>query len=267
MPLPNRTILLGKMLIECILLHTLVSVVCAGLAITQIRTVPAPERLMPRPESWGPFDELDGCQPTRAALDNRAPVTDNALLWKELYHGTEIVSAQTSRLPSAIPNFFRLSPTLLLVLFALLWGLALSWILWIALKLPNLVAVVNPVVRWMAIGLTGFWCLGAGFRAAASVCCERERRTLEALFLLPVELREILRAKWLGSALRWRRLGYCLVAIVAFGFINGSLHAWAVILLLEAVPKACFRRPSPSRSKTGCGVFQERVGEPSDGSY
>jgi hypothetical protein len=89
--------------------------------------------------------------------------------------------------------------------------------------------------RVVTLGLAGIWCVGLAFRAAASVCKEREQRTLEGLLLLPVERTEILRAKWLGSVLRGRSLGYGLGALWLVGLVSGVLHPWAVLLLAGGV--------------------------------
>jgi ABC-type transport system involved in multi-copper enzyme maturation permease subunit len=67
-----------------------------------------------------------------------------------------------------------------------------------------------------------------------SVCGERQRGTLEGLFLLPVERKEILWAKWLGSILRVRVLGLALLATWGVGLVTGALHPWAVLLLAGA---------------------------------
>jgi ABC-type transport system involved in multi-copper enzyme maturation permease subunit len=93
------------------------------------------------------------------------------------------------------------------------------------------VMMVNPVARLLSIILAAGWCLTLGFRAVCSISRERELRTLEALFLLPVERKEILWAKWLGSILRYQQIGYALAIVWMVGFCTGSLHAWAVLLL------------------------------------
>jgi hypothetical protein len=92
----------------------------------------------------------------------------------------------------------------------------------------------NPVVRCLTIALAGAWCLGSAWRAAGSITRERELHTLDGLLTLPTDHRIILGAKWLGSILRFRWLGYCLVAVWTVGLICGALHPVGGLLLALA---------------------------------
>jgi ABC-type transport system involved in multi-copper enzyme maturation permease subunit len=100
---------------------------------------------------------------------------------------------------------------------------------------PSLVWGASYVFRAGTLILGGVWCVGLAFHTAASVCKEREQRTLEGLLLLPVERMEILRAKWLGSVLRGLFFGYGLGALWVLGLVSGVLHPWAVLLLAVGV--------------------------------
>jgi ABC-type transport system involved in multi-copper enzyme maturation permease subunit len=91
------------------------------------------------------------------------------------------------------------------------------------------------LIRIGTLVLAGCWCAGLAFRAAGSISKERERRTLEGLLLLPMERKEILRAKWLGSVLRGRMFGFGLAALWFAGLLSGVLHPWAVLLLAGGV--------------------------------
>lgn len=179
-------------------------------------------------ESWGPFAEPEPRREPVPWAPLRPPVSDPALLWKEAYHGSGTMPGPT---PLDWPA--RRWGGLLLLL-----GITWAYFLYLHALGPeigsNLVRGLNPVIRVLSIGLAGIWCLVLAFRAAGSVCRERDRRTLESLLLLPVERAEILRAKWLGSILRGRRLGYGLAALWVLGLVTGALHCWAVVLLAAA---------------------------------
>jgi ABC-type transport system involved in multi-copper enzyme maturation permease subunit len=158
----------------------------------------------------------------------RPRVADDALLWKELYGG-RIVGPQ----PPPLKHFLR-SPGMAMIL---LISLALLFLHGISgpLGAPSLIGGLGYLFRAGTLILAGVWCVGLAFRTAASLCKERERRTLEGLLLLPVERTEILRAKWLGAVLRGRLLGYGLGALWLVGLVSGVLHPWAVLLLAGGV--------------------------------
>jgi hypothetical protein len=84
----------------------------------------------------------------------------------------------------------------------------------------------------LGVALTAVWCAGVAFWAAGSVSREREGGTLDGLLTLPVERATLLRAKWLGSILRWRTLGYALAGVWSFGLALGVLHPLAVLLAM-----------------------------------
>ncbi len=183
------------------------------------------EPILPANGSWGPFEESESSR-THAPWPRRLPssaVRDPALLWKEVYHGTGAASGPTLW-PWPVRNG---DWAVLLVL------LPAGFFLYLLSVLSEVMSgAVNPVIRVLSVGLAGLWCLGVAFRTAGSICREREQRTLESLLLLPVEREEILQAKWLGSLLRWRQLGYVLAALWLVGLVTGALHPWAVLLLV-----------------------------------
>src|SRR5205823_4791729 len=90
------------------------------------------------------------------------------------------------------------------------------------------------VLRGLAILLAGWWCVTAGFRAASSVSRERDQGTLDGLLTLPVGRAAVLRAKWLGSILRWRIAGYGLASVGVVGLLSGVLHPVGLLLLAVA---------------------------------
>jgi ABC-type Na+ efflux pump permease subunit len=93
---------------------------------------------------------------------------------------------------------------------------------------------LNVLIRVLTVALMSVWCVLLGFRISGSISRERDRGTLDGLLTLPVEREDIYRAKWLGSILRYRLLGYGLLATWAVGLALGLLHPWAVLLLVAA---------------------------------
>jgi ABC-type transport system involved in multi-copper enzyme maturation permease subunit len=91
--------------------------------------------------------------------------------------------------------------------------------------------VTNPMARIIGSSMGCFMLLGIVFTAVGSVSREREQHTLESLLTLPIEREDILWAKWLGSILSVRRLGYGLAGLWMVCFIAGGLHIFAVALL------------------------------------
>jgi ABC-type Na+ efflux pump permease subunit len=103
-------------------------------------------------------------------------------------------------------------------------------------------ALANKVVRWPGNSLVPFVATAAacilllivGARAAASFSGERERQTLDSLLATPLDNRDILRAKWLGSVWSVRKGWWALVAIWGLGVLSGSIHPLAVFPLAAA---------------------------------
>jgi ABC-type transport system involved in multi-copper enzyme maturation permease subunit len=252
-PPDPSSIALG-MFLEGAWVHLIVFFFCSRMAISRLRRDPYAERpslrdsVRPSVQLWGPFEEnvyenvyrvpYTPPIPTR----KRPRVSDNALLWKELYLGTDFVPAPRNKEGELLKKLAALPRTRLIVNLLLVGG-ALCSLNWLSVTVPNWFSAAMPevdpipfnkLIRVACIILTGLWCFGTGFCAAASVSREREQGTLETLFLLPIERREILKTKWLGSVLRWRILGYILLAAVASGYVTGALHPWSVILLISS---------------------------------
>jgi ABC-type transport system involved in multi-copper enzyme maturation permease subunit len=180
---------------------------------------------------WGPAEDADLARQQRLPQwvpPTRPRVSDNALLWKELYGGI-IVGPQPPRLRELLHSPGMATILLISLAFLFLHGLSGPQLA------PSLVWGLGYLFRVGTLVLAGAWCVGLAFRTAVSVCKEREQRTLEGLLLLPIERPEILRAKWLGSVLRGRLFGYGLVALWLAGLVSGVLHPWAVLLLAGGV--------------------------------
>jgi len=228
-----------KVFIAPVVLHGGIFILCTALSISALRGFkPDPERqhlrvVQPAYDeygSWGPYEEPEvyvGRAP-RVMYPYRRPVCDPPLLWKEVYHGG---LAPTGPL---LPDWGTRDYVCLAILLVLLGAFFASMHRLFPRPMAEAVLGLNYFIRVFTIILCGVWCVALAFRAAISVCHERECKTLEGLFLLPVERTEILWAKWLGSVLRLRHIGYCLIVLWTAGLITGALHPWAVLLLAAA---------------------------------
>jgi ABC-type transport system involved in multi-copper enzyme maturation permease subunit len=153
------------------------------------------------------------------------PVGDDALLWKEAFQGSGPDRPSLGR-------ELLLPVALAVIAAATVWaGVAMEPSAdWRAVVRE----VVNPIVKFGGAGLLTFVCIGVGFRAAGCVSRERDRRTLDALLVLPLTRGEVLRAKWKGCVLRLRLLACWLLVAWGFGLLTGALHPLALVLVVLA---------------------------------
>jgi hypothetical protein len=77
--------------------------------------------------------------------------------------------------------------------------------------------------------------VGVGYRLAGSITRERERRTLESLFALPIERTTILASKWLGAFRRSYRPLLVLGFTITVGMCSGAFHPLSAGLLFLAI--------------------------------
>lgn len=151
-------------------------------------------------------------------------VIGQALLWKEASHLSPVPFLPRGE--GARP-WFVFS---MLVCFAVpVWGTYLYDPAAYGFEVHGL---LNPLLRGAGMLLAVVLCCAIGFRAAASISREHDQRTLTSLLLLPIDRREILHAKWLGSILRYRHGCYLLMFAWLIGMMAGALHPLAVALLL-----------------------------------
>jgi ABC-type transport system involved in multi-copper enzyme maturation permease subunit len=144
------------------------------------------------------------------------PVGDRPLLWKEIN-------------PSPSPREHRFLNRYwpVPVLLALLAGCLISTAVGAdshhatSLTLIGFTTLLYPAV---------IWCWAVGFRAAMSVCRERERNTLEGLLTLPVSRSHVLGAKWLGAILYFR-IYYFVMPALAYLVGIGIAHPLRALLL------------------------------------
>jgi ABC-type transport system involved in multi-copper enzyme maturation permease subunit len=241
-PDPMKTLL--QLLIPFVVLHSLIFLACAITAVKMLRECClAPgevmlrgmllegQAVMPWASAGGPADAPDVSRNTGgpAAVFPAQPVGEPALLWKEMQQG--IAAMPGPGLGDwLVPNWRPVVGTLGTIA-------AGSFLIWWLAPAPwaTTVGALNGLTRAVTVLLAGAWCLLLAFRAAGCVSRERDQRTLDGLLMLPGDRADILRAKWLGSILRYRQLGYGLAAAWAFGLALGALHPAALLLLSAAL--------------------------------
>jgi hypothetical protein len=149
------------------------------------------------------------------------PIGNDPLLWKEVN-----ISG---------PSLWNKSPGVMTCLSSI--GLLLGGILFMMLLVAGLENLGGPrtrsefftaLVRWLGLILLIGWMLSIGLKAAGSIARERERQTLDGLLILPVERREIIRAKWRGCWSRGHVVGIGLGLLLLFGGLTGGLHILAL---------------------------------------
>jgi ABC-type transport system involved in multi-copper enzyme maturation permease subunit len=91
---------------------------------------------------------------------------------------------------------------------------------------------MNAWVRGVGTGVACLLLLGVAVRAVGGVSGERERQTLDSLLTSPLEGRDILYGKWLGSVLGLRWIWVWLGAIWLLGLITGGLSPLALPFLV-----------------------------------
>jgi ABC-2 type transport system permease protein len=221
-----------------VLIHAFITSVCLVFATNQLRPVAQyvasfPSRSLPRPvgghrtakrvpvsgrisqEGWGPEElarplDPDMLPPVSSTPwpHRRRPVTDPPMLWKEFYRERGA------------------SPLLVVYFGVVVAGLFLSLLGFGDLESRrNWAHHVGPVFTCLVLFVVPFG-------AAGSITRERERQTLDTLLVTPLERREILYGKWLGSivAVRWP-LGF-LAGAYGLAALAGGMHwtAWPLLV-------------------------------------
>jgi ABC-type transport system involved in multi-copper enzyme maturation permease subunit len=236
-PDPTRTLL--GMLVPAVFLHGVIFLLCTMASIGLLRSCCLPIGPPPRPralsraellDAWGPpgtepYQFRPRPPPPRFPSQ---PVRGPALLWKEMDHACPLPDDTAFR-TRLLLHWRALAAPLILLAVVFVTSHWLNPSPWRALDTG-----FNVVLRVLTVALMSGWCILLGFRISGSISRERDRGTLDGLLTLPVEREDIFRAKWLGSILRYRLLGYGLLATWAIGLALGMLHPWAVLLLVAA---------------------------------
>jgi ABC-type transport system involved in multi-copper enzyme maturation permease subunit len=227
------------------LVHGVVIVICLSVAVVRVRRQALEQLMEPQGTEAGRLPSL-APSPARplppggphtvparplssAPFRMRPPVSDAPLLWKEMDTGISFNDAATGcfMLPAIIIAF-------------IVMGMFLTAILGLStLSVEDAIGQVrrfveehlNSLIRLMSAVILSVWCLETALRAAGSFVRERQQQTLDTLLMLPVRRERIVGAKWLGSVLRVRSLGVCLLVIWGLGVVTGSLHPVAVLQL------------------------------------
>jgi hypothetical protein len=79
--------------------------------------------------------------------------------------------------------------------------------------------------------VTVLWLGSIMLVAAGTITREREGQTLDSLLAAPLELEEILKAKFAGCVYLARWIGYCLGAVVLMGVLTRALELLSFLLL------------------------------------
>jgi len=212
----------GAILVEVLLgfalFHVLLAAACCLWAILALRTVAleqaAAPALPPKPVAPEPDPLGDIKQPRR----QRPPVSDRALLWKELYDEPFGWQGRNPVLDT-------------LALWAAWVGLPFILILVLFTpEAPMAAQTVNGAIRIFGTAAMTFSFLLTGLNAAGRFSREFERQTLDNLLTVP-ERHGILFAKWWASVLHMRGLWWFLAWLWGLGVISGGLHVGAVLLL------------------------------------
>jgi ABC-type transport system involved in multi-copper enzyme maturation permease subunit len=185
----------------------------------------APSLALPAlaPEADADYVAEWASEPAWPVVVKLPPIGDDPLLWKEVN-----ISG---------PSLWNKSPGMMTCLSSV--GLLLGGILFMMLLVAGLESAGGPrvgsvfftaLVRWLGLILLIGWMLTVGLKAASSIARERERQTLDGLLILPVERREIMRAKWRACWSRGRAVGIGLGLLLLFGTLTGGVHILALPL-------------------------------------
>jgi ABC-type transport system involved in multi-copper enzyme maturation permease subunit len=244
-------VLLGVVVL-CSLYHGAIAIVCAVLAVNEMRPLALVQGDPPRIRSGRPRPAMlhavpPPAIPTRqplpdvsqhdvaalpywaAALDTstapyRLSVFENALRWKELY-------AEQYIRPANPRDFFTCLTGLSLILACVTAPMLFGWLR----TSHNPGTDVEPWIRSLTTVLTFGLMIITALNSAGRISREKERDTLGALLILPVTTGEIVFTKWLGgiASVRWCLWGYAV--IWAFGIVSGGMAIFAVPLLAAAI--------------------------------
>jgi ABC-type transport system involved in multi-copper enzyme maturation permease subunit len=153
---------------------------------------------------------------------NRPPVGDYPVMWKEMYlRGSRVMPS------TAVIVFGCTVLGIVCLVIALIFSLPFGW---------NLVSLASTreVIQFLVILALGISLLPVAVAAARSVTEEREKKTLDSLAATPLNTKEILDAKWLGSIVGFRWPFLALAVFLLLTTFAGAIHPLAFPLLLIA---------------------------------
>src|SRR5207249_8257523 len=92
------------------------------------------------------------------------------------------------------------------------------------------VLTTKEVVSYLAIIATAVSLVPVGVAAAQSITEEQEKRTLDSLAASPLEAKEILYAKWVGSIVGFRWVFIALASFLLLAVCGGKIEPMAFAL-------------------------------------
>ncbi|MBL8793674.1 MAG: ABC transporter permease subunit [Planctomycetia bacterium] len=206
--------------------HALVAVASLCFAILLLRPVFGPAPAAPPP---APRPAVVVPPPPNAEIWAwpRPPVSDNALLWKEMH-------LCALRLTPEFRQLLNVWAVLIALYVGVIFGAMLFGASQTEGSLREILDLASQALCGFAVGLASLLWLGIALRAASTVSRECEQGTLDSLLTLPVDRRDILWAKWLGSILSARLWSCVLLALWLFCVLVGGLHPLSGLLLVTA---------------------------------
>jgi ABC-type transport system involved in multi-copper enzyme maturation permease subunit len=191
------------------LFHGLVVVGCCAVAVYRLRRSGLADEVVRRP--------------TRVAVAlRRPPVGGRPMVWKELHAEPGFRLHWMGRIILAV---------LVVASFFPLWPIFQEFLERNG-NTDMLSEAMNVWARGVGTAVACLLLLGVAVRAVGSVSGERERQTLDSLLTSPLDARDILYGKWLGSVLSLRWAWAWLGAIWLVAVLTGGLSPLAVPLLL-----------------------------------
>lgn len=212
---------------DYLLLHAGFTVVLVVLASRRLReTAPATVRLEPPlAGTWAALAKaIQVAPPSEGPLLPRPRVGDEPILWKELH------AERSFALPILARNvlFFLASATLAIAFVVFLCGLIFS------IAHGHVAHFANAWGRAVGTPLACLLVVAVAVRASTAFSGERDHRTLDNLLATPLDNREILVGKWLGSLLSVRDSWWPLGAVWLLAMLAGGLHLLSVLMLATA---------------------------------
>jgi ABC-type transport system involved in multi-copper enzyme maturation permease subunit len=214
----------AELLRDYVLFHGLVAGVLALGAVSRLRRVALTE-------------DAAGTQRHRlwTRLFGRPVVGAQPIIWREVFAEAGTRRRWLGRIAVAIVVFLSFLPVGFIfyyLFFDTQWTAGPGGISNPTALEETLSLSMNWWVRIVGTAVATLLLLHVAIRAAGSVSGERDRQTLDSLLTTPLEVREILYGKWLGSILGQRWAWIWLAAIYVLAALTGGVNVLALPLVL-----------------------------------
>jgi ABC-type transport system involved in multi-copper enzyme maturation permease subunit len=207
--------------------HAILTLMSGRYAVVLLRKVAAFQAIAATVRLPAAREKTDGPADKARRRISPPPVRDHPLLWRETSRSGW--SEFALEFEYGFRKDWRLALVLLVGVIAFLGAVGFT------VESDVRVGVFGFCMRLAGVGLAVAWCVGTAFRAASSISLERDKGTLDGLLTMPIRREAIPAAKWLGSILRGRELGYALGIVSVLGLVHGVLHPAALPLVAVAV--------------------------------